>query len=71
MSYRNANRRERIPSSIMDPSSTAYYEKNVGIPERKWRLHSSDNCFGKRPNQEIARDGLGGDPGNRADTVKY
>ena len=40
------------------------------MPERKYMLHSSENCFDKRSDQQSIKDGLGGDLGNRADALK-
>ena len=44
--------------------------KKAGMPERKYMLHSSEKCFGKRSNQQSIKEGLGGALGNRADAVK-
>ena len=39
------------------------------MPEKKYISHSSENCFGKRYNQQSIKYGLGGSLGNRADAV--
>ena len=44
--------------------------KKAGMPEKKYMLHSSENCFGKRYNQQYIKDVLGGGLGNRANTLK-
>ena len=41
------------------------------MPEGKWKLHSSQNKFGKSSYQEIVKDGLGGDLSNSNDAVKH
>ena len=38
--------------------------------EIKYMLHSSEDCFGKRPDQKSIKDGLAGPLGSRADAVK-
>ena len=43
--------------------------KKAGMPELKRKPHRSKNCFGKRPDQASAREGLGGNLGNRAAAV--
>ena len=42
--------------------------KKAGMPERKYMLHSSEDCTGIRTNRTI-KDGLGGSVGIMADTV--
>ena len=39
------------------------------MPEQKYMSHSSENCFGKRPDQQSINDRLGGALDNRADAV--
>ena len=43
--------------------------KMSGMPNIKWKFHSSKNSFGKRSNQASIRDGLGGSLGNRSYAV--
>ena len=44
--------------------------KKYGMLERKYKLHSSETCFGKRSGQISLNKGLGGILGNRNSTVK-
>ena len=41
------------------------------MPERNWKLHSSQNCFGRRSDQSPIKDVLEGGLGNTSDAVKY
>ena len=43
--------------------------KKAGIPESKWKLHSSDNYFGKSSYQATIKDVLEGGMGNKANAV--
>ena len=43
----------------------------AGMPEIKYTSHISENCFGKRLNQQSIKDGLGGSLCNRADSVNH
>ena len=43
--------------------------KKTGMPERKYRSHSADDCTGVRTNRSI-KDGLGGPTENSNDAVK-
>ena len=45
--------------------------KNAGMPERKWKSHSSENCFGKNSVQAYVRVTLRGALGNRDGYIKY
>ena len=38
--------------------------KKAGIPDCKWKLHRSKNCFGERSDQASVEDSLGGSLGN-------
>ena len=40
------------------------------MSKQKYMSHISENCFGKRSDQQSIQDGLGGDLGNRANAVK-
>ena len=44
--------------------------KKAGIPERKYISHIAEDCFGKRTNQKIIKDGLGGHMVSRYEAVK-
>ena len=44
--------------------------KKAGITERKYMLHSSEDCFGKRSDQNPIRDGLGEPMGIRDEYIK-
>ena len=44
--------------------------KKVGIPERKYKSHSSENYFGKGSKHKSNRNILGGSLGNRNEAVK-
>ena len=39
------------------------------MPVRNYRLRISENCFGKRSDQQSVKDGLGGDLYNMDDAV--
>ena len=41
------------------------------MTENKWKSHSSENCFGKRSDNQYYKDELGRSLGNRADVVKH
>ena len=45
--------------------------KKSVMPEIKYILQSSEKCFVKRYNQQSIKEVLGGDLGNRADSVKH
>ena len=45
--------------------------KKSGMPERKWKSHSSENFFSKRSDRASIKDGLVGALGNWADAVKH
>ena len=45
--------------------------KKAGIPERKYMLHRSENCLGKRSNHNSVKEELGGSLGNRDYSVKH
>ena len=44
--------------------------KKYGTPERKYKLHSSENFFRHRSNHESIKEGLGGSLGDRDAAVK-
>ena len=45
--------------------------KKAVMPEHNYKLHKSENCFGKSSYQEAIKEGLGGSLGNRATSVKH
>ena len=44
--------------------------KKAGMPDKKYMLHSTDNCFGNHTNQKRIKDGLGGPIGSTVESVK-
>ena len=52
------------------PHSYCVLFNKAGMPKRKYKLHSSENCLGKKSDQESTKEGLGESLGNRATVVK-
>ena len=53
------NKGKKIPNHSGAWNYCVMYKK-CGMPEHKWKLHSSKNCFGKRSDQAPVKEVLGG-----------